>query len=111
MRFRVSVADKTRLQAGAEADEARSLSAWILRAALAAADRTPLYTPDELATLRDLAEQLRRIGINLNQLVRALHTLEVGGNRGRLPDPAELAQLVAVLTATHDAIRARIERP
>lgn len=48
-------------------------SQWVREAIDAALDGAPQPTAEELAELRTMRAEIHRIGVNLNQVVRAMH--------------------------------------
>lgn len=93
--FRFSEAEINRLQARARAS-GRTLSSYVRRVLLdsqaeAAGGGNPLRgvprRPSEEYALRRLAVELRRVGVNLNQIARRM-------NEQRIPPPRELTMLL-----------------
>lgn len=70
----------------------RSERSEFIRTALAAAlDGTYLLPPAAVDEVRQLREELRRVGVNLNQLVQLLHLARTGGTA---PTAAEVSAVV-----------------
>jgi hypothetical protein len=77
LKVRLTPSELANIRRAAET-EATTLSA-LVRAGLAAViDRKPLLTPEEGELLRELREQVRRAGINLNALLKTVHLVENG---------------------------------
>ena len=65
----------------------------LVRAGLAAViHRKPLLTPSDTATLAGLRDEVRRVGVNLNALLRSAHLEE----HGMSPDGPRLADYQAL---------------
>lgn len=78
-KFRVQPEERARWQAAADR-EGVSLAAWLR---LAAEERAlgrpaPALTPEEREVLGALVFQVRRIGLNLNQLLHGIRLAELG---------------------------------
>jgi len=69
LHIRIDPETKATLKAAATRHR-RTLSAWALSTLLAAAKERPIHTPAELEALRALADQVRRVGNNINQAVK-----------------------------------------
>lgn len=93
--------------AEAAAGERISRSEWVRRACQAATTGAgPLSTADRQA-IAETAEQLRRIGVNLNQLVRALQSWELNPRR-ELPDREDWLAIHQLLSAALADLRGRL---
>lgn len=93
MNIRLSQHERDQITARAKADGETKVTSWARDALLAAARRQPLMSGQELETLAEAVEQLRAIGVNLNQLVRRsnMDTAE------RLWDADAVASLLAAI--------------
>lgn len=75
---------------------------WLRSLALAHLTRTPHWNPNELQALRDVFTELRRIGVNLNQVA---HALNLAVKAGQVPlEGAQEAQWAT------DAVRVEMRR-
>ena len=81
-----------------------TLSAYIERAVDSVAGGPAFLRPDEIDALDQVREQLRRTGINLNQLVRHLGAF-IGDPRKPPPDMGQVEAIKAELETELAAIR------
>ena len=88
---------KKRIWEAAAARNGIRLSAFVRRAADAAALGAPFLSRQEIDSLDELRDQVRRVGVNLNALLRLLYIYEDGG--GRLPDHELVTAILADLQA------------
>ena len=92
LEIRLSEAEKARLEQQAES-EGTTPSA-LLRAALAASiTRRPFLTPRDVESLDAVREEVRRVGVNLNVLLRSVHLEQ----HGMAPDGPRLADYQAMM--------------
>lgn len=71
--IRLAPEERAEIEARARLDGEDRSTSWARDALLATARRQPLMSGAELEALANAAEQLRAIGVNLNQLVRRSH--------------------------------------
>lgn len=90
----------------AAAREGMKLSTFMREAALAAADRRAMLTPEEIEGLHYAIRAMNGTGNLLNQLLRALHVwIERGDNR-RLPMPEEVTDLLRIVRVDLERLEA-----
>lgn len=106
MNIRLSQEERQAITARAKQDGETKVTAWARDALLAAARRQPLMSGQELEALAEAVEQLRAIGVNLNQLVRRsnMDTAE------RLWDADAVASLLAAIGDGRNCILEIIRR-
>ncbi|WP_312405805.1 MobC family plasmid mobilization relaxosome protein, partial [Brevundimonas sp.] len=105
--LRLDPADLAALEAEA-ASRGHSRTQWAVSLIRARLYRRPQFTRSEAMTIVEVQRELRRIGVNINQIARALNTAVMDGTVLEL----EVAQLDAFsheirahLTGIRDAIR------
>jgi hypothetical protein len=84
-------------------------SGFVRRAVSGALAERPLLTPTELDELEQLREQIRRVGVNLNTVLRNLHLYD-NGAADRPPPVDELHSLAVGVRQALVDIEAFIER-
>lgn len=108
--IRVSPIERRAIELAAE-ENRNTLSQYVRRAALAQAEAAPFLKPDEIDSLDQLREQLRRAGINLNTLLRDLQAFDLKRHR-ELPEPEDFAavhrELNDVLGQVREMLGSRI---
>lgn len=109
--LRLAEADLARLSAEAAA-AGLSRTQWSVSLIRARLHRRPQLTPVEAVALIEIRRELRRIGVNINQIARALNTAVMEGQVLEL----ELAQLAAFqaelgawVEALGDALRGNLD--
>lgn len=91
LKIRVTPTRKALWLAAAKRHDMPSLSAFLRMAADRAMNAQPVYHPAELQQLDQVREQLRAAGVNLNVLLRLLHSGEdMTSYRWRGPEPDEV---------------------
>lgn len=80
-------------------------SAFMREAALAAADRKAMLTPEEIEALHYAVRAMNGTGNLLNQLVRALHVWIERGDSRRLPVPEEVNDLLRIVVADRQRLK------
>jgi hypothetical protein len=72
-----------------------------------APDRLPSRAPEDRAALEELTYQLRKVGVNLNQLAHRENSADVGGS-ALPPTDAELQEAARAVTEAVQQIRERL---
>lgn len=91
LEVRVDPAKRAVWKAFADAD-GLTLSAFVKKACDTAVRDAPYLTAQDIEAFYQVAEQLRRAGVNLNTLVRDLHALAVGRHKNE-PHAEEFREL------------------
>lgn len=108
---RLSPQERAEIAARAKQDGERKGSArWARDALLAAARRAPLLSGEELGALIEVAERMRQLGVNLNQLTRRVNQSGTADAGDRLYDRQSVQDLFDRITETQDEVRAILER-
>lgn len=81
-------------------------SAFMREAALTAADRRAMLTPEEIEALHYAVRAMNGTGNLLNQLVRALHVWIDRGDSRRLPMPEEVTDLLQIVRVDLERLEA-----
>ena len=97
--LRVS-SDEYDAMAGAAADQGLSLSAWVRRVCAAEAGRPSVWTREERNYLERVQESYRRVGINLNQVARAVNGGRISHARQLQTTLRDLSRLTERMTVT-----------
>ena len=97
--LRVS-SDEYDAMAGAAADQGLSLSAWVRRVCAAEAGRPSVWTREERDYLERVQESYRRVGINLNQVARAVNGGRISHARQLQTTLRDLSRLTERMTVT-----------
>jgi hypothetical protein len=85
---------------------------WVRSLAVAHLARRPQWTPAEIEAMRDIFNELRKIGNNVNQIARAMNIAALSGeyppHQGEAAKEAadmvrtEMRRITAVITANYD---------
>ena len=85
---------------------------WVRSLAVAHLARRPQWTPAEIEAMRDIFNELRKIGNNVNQIARAMNVATLSGEyppyQGEAAKEAaemvraEMRRITAVITANYD---------
>lgn len=97
--LRLAAMDMALLEAEA-LSKGQSRTQWTVALIRARLYRRPQFTPSDAMTLVEIQRELRRIGVNINQIARALNTAVLDG--------AVLDLEIAQLDAFADEIRAHL---
>jgi hypothetical protein len=95
LHFRLNSAELALITYGAKRDGV-SVSAFVRGAALSAATRQPYLTPVDFEAIGQITDELRAVGINLNQTAYQLNRLALGDDRVRIDESAVHADLAAL---------------
>lgn len=102
LEVRLSESEKERIDRLAKADQTTA-SAMLRTALSAVVNRKPLLTPKDVEVLAAVREEVRRVGINLNALLRSVH-LEEHGVRDNGPRLADYQKMAAELNTMLDRL-------
>lgn len=102
IKIRLTPPELNRLRAYANAHE-RSVSALVRNGVAAVVQSRPILTPQDVQSLMDLRNEVRRVGVNLNALLRSAH-FEQHGMRDNGPRLADYQSLFIDLRAAFDRL-------
>ena len=91
--MRISQEDKAALKSFA-ANRSMDLGAFVRQSAFQAAEISPFLQDEDVALIEVLQEDLRKIGVNLNQITRAINGGRVVSNKAILERVDAVKQVV-----------------
>ena len=111
VKVRLKEEERTALMHAADA-RSTSPANWVRSLAIAHLARRPQWTPAEIEAMRDIFNELRKIGNNVNQIARAMNVAALSGEyppyQGEAAKEAaemvraEMRRITAVITANYD---------
>jgi len=102
LELRITPEKKAVWKAAAQA-EGLTLSGYIQKATDTAVAASPWFTPTELSELAKTHNQIRHVGVNLNQLVRLMHT-------GEHPDRPDWLSTDITFVSVRDGVIEALDR-